>query len=110
MIIPVHMLAFHNDRSVIRNVNIPDYEFTEADGIPEQILELVFEYGQNEFQPQEIASVSVGDVANLDGVYYMCAPMGWDKISKDEFDKLVPPTASYPYQKKIKKSIGSEQS
>ena len=109
MIIPVHMLAFadEGDRSKVRQVEIPDNEWATAKDIYE-ILELVFRYGQNDFQPKLLPSVSVGDVAEPEmNKYYMCAPMGWEEMSKEEFDKLVPPTASYPYQKSIKNSVKS---
>ena len=110
MKIPVHMFAFaaEGDRSKVRMVNIPDDEYMESAGVPIQVLEYVFKYGQNEYQPlRNFPSVSVGDAAEFDGKYYMCAPMGWDEMSKDEFDKLVPPTAMYSYQKSIKNSIKS---
>lgn len=110
MIIPVHMLAFakDGDRSQVRPVEIPvDGDITKANDqqIHEDILELVFVYGQNEKQPKQIYSVSVGDVAEVNGRYFMCASMGWDELSKDEFNSLVPPTSTYAYQKSIKESL-----
>ena len=96
MIIPVHMFAFHNDRNTVRKVNIPDYELsTILKMSTKNLLEIVFEYGQNEFQPQNVCSVSVGDVAEVDGEYYLCGSIGWDRISKEEFEGLKPPTAMY---------------
>jgi len=57
MDINVEMNAFNDGK--IRTVNVPDEEMT---GIIEQDLELVFKYGQNDFQPKPISSVSVDDV------------------------------------------------
>lgn len=108
MIIPVHMLAFakDGDRIKVREVEIPDNEWATAKNM-HQKLELVFEYGQNDFQPNSLSksfpSVSIGDVAEPNmNEYYMCSSMGWEKMSKDEFDKLVPPTSMYAYHKSFK--------
>ena len=77
------MLAFA-PKGTIREVDIPD---DKTKGSLEQVLECIFHYGQNDFQPRECYSVSVGDVAEVDGEYYECAFCGWEKISKEEFDK-----------------------
>jgi len=92
MTINVHMLSFYDDRSVIRTVNIPD-NLNEQ----EEILEATFKYGQNDFQPLKICSVSVGDVAELNGKYFMCMGIGWKELSKEEFDALIPPTSKYAH-------------
>ena len=63
MIIPVHMLAFH-DKGKIREVEVGD--FPERHNDKDDILNKVFELGQNDFQPQDIPSVSVGDVIEID--------------------------------------------
>lgn len=87
MKIPVHMLAFSEENGVVRHVDIPDEEYVKCDGIPEQVLDLVFRYGQNDFQPQEFYSVSVGDVAQVGFEYFMVMPIGWKQLSRDEFKK-----------------------
>lgn len=76
----VHMLAF--EKGKIREVNVPCEELTGKLG---QDLDLIFRYGQNDFQPQPICSVSVGDVAEFDGEPYMVMSSGWKKMSKQEF-------------------------
>ena len=103
MIIPVHMLAFSEERGKVRNVEIPDEEGKYV-RIGE-LLELVFKYGQNDFQPQRMPSVSVGDVAEIDGEYYMVMGAGWKQLTKQEFDLLQPPTSSYAYGFELKKSL-----
>lgn len=49
-----------------RQVEVPDAEHAEAKkrGI-EAVLDLVFQYGQNDFQPKRMPSVSVGDVVRV---------------------------------------------
>ena len=92
MKIKVHMLAF-NDKGTVRYVDIPNEELTLLDDptsvtyIP-TLLELVFRYGQNDFQPQQITSVSVGDVIELCEEFWTVAGCGFKKITSDEFDKL----------------------
>lgn len=107
MIIPVHMLSFadENDRSVIRQVEIPIQTIQDpssfADGNEiNSVLEMVFKYGQNEFQthqPQSICSVSVGDVIQLGHRYFIIMGVGFKELSKDEFEKLPVPSATYAY-------------
>jgi len=94
--IMVHMLAFADkgDRSKIRMVELPKdfvgYELFD-------VLEEVFRCGQNDVQPQQMPSVSVGDVAEIGGRYFMVLGMGWKEISKDEFDALEVPTSQHAY-------------
>ena len=97
MIIPVYMLAFNDDKEMIRAVEIPDEEYKEANGITNQILELVFKYGQNDFQPKQMPSVSVGDVVKFFNQYFMVKEAGYEELSKEEFDNLIPPTTDYGY-------------
>ena len=91
MIIDVHMTAFMG-KDVVRKVNVPDDDLFEIDleqkRTYEQILNLVFRYGQNEIQPQPMPSVSVGDTAVLWKRYFMCTPVGWKKIKKEEFEAM----------------------
>jgi hypothetical protein len=92
MIVPVHMTAF-GTKDEIRYVELPEYcLFDEVDNkgdIIDQILELVFKYGQNDFQPQRHPSVSVGDIACLfDHYYFLCDKVGWRKISREVFDGI----------------------
>ena len=77
MKIEVEMLAFENGK--IRVVNVPDDEWNQCLSEASK-LEQVFFYGQNDFQPQQICSVSVGDVARLNGKRFLCASVGWQEI------------------------------
>ena len=73
----VEMLAFGNGE--IRQVTIPDAEWTSAKR-REALLELVFYYGQNDFQPQPMPSVSVDDVIRLDGERFRVDSFGFSPV------------------------------
>ena len=79
MLVKVQMLAFENE-GVVRLVNVPDNELC-AD--PLHALETVFYYGQNDFQPQNICSLSCGDVAEYEGKNYLCCFAGWQEIDDE---------------------------
>jgi hypothetical protein len=74
-----------NDTPEIRVVDVP------ADKIPpnraatpelfEEICDLVFHYGQNDFQPKPIESVSVGDVIRLGEGRFRVDSIGFTRIS-----------------------------
>lgn len=79
MIVEVEMRAFGGGK--IRPVEIPD----EYKDIPdEEVLDIVFYWGQNDFQPLPYPSVSVGDVVRLNGSLYACRSTGWEKINASE--------------------------
>lgn len=98
MIIPVRMLAFH-DVNTVRPVFIPDDKIRERASVY-TILDLTFEYGQNEFCQGPDAdkirtttcSVSVGDVVEIDNTPYMVMMAGFKKLSQEEYDnyKAIP--------------------
>jgi len=78
----VHMLAFMNGE--IRLVDLP---LLAGDKI-EDTLDLIFEYGQNDVQPKEFCSVSVGDVIELtDGLYYLVDSIGFKLLTQEQFDE-----------------------
>ena len=98
MKIKVHMVAFE-DPIRVRMVNVPNKEFFECDTTSE-VLERVFKFGQNDFQPQQCCSVSVGDVVELqhpldyeedafpadwEPGYWMVAGCGFEKITPEQF-------------------------
>jgi len=58
------MWAFGN-LGEIRQVDIPVASYKKCAGNIEEELELVFKYGQNDFQPLPIRSVSVDDVVRI---------------------------------------------
>jgi hypothetical protein len=76
MLVKVHMLAFGEENEV-RFVEIGPAEYNIS-----SLLEQVFHWGQNDFQPQQHPSVSVGDVAEVDGKFYLCKAMGWKELDK----------------------------
>jgi len=75
MIIEVEMLAFGKPGE-IREVEVPLTENASVD----EVLEAAFHYGQNDFQPKNHPSVSVGDVVRVGKDRYRCCPIGWEKI------------------------------
>lgn len=83
MILTAHMLAYADGR--IREIDIPDSEIG-AHWETEQearmgLLELAFYYGQNDFQPRPIPSLSVGDVVALpDGSLHRVRGVGWEHL------------------------------
>jgi hypothetical protein len=102
--ISVHMLAFADkgDKTKIRPVEIPADHVAGGIGPDDEeyldmVLEQVFKFGQNDFQPRPMPSVSVGDVAEIGDRLFMVMPMGWHEISKKEYDALRAPTSSYAH-------------
>ena len=89
MKIKVHMLAFEKEPNTIRMVEIPDEEV--KDNIWER-LEQVFYYGQNDFaigpEKNTTCSVSMADVVEMDGHYYICAAAGFHEITPEEFEEF----------------------
>lgn len=75
--VEVEMSAFMGP-DVIRPVDVPMDEFLGADEAGQ--LELVFLYGQNDFQPKQFCSVSVGDVVRLNGRRFKVAGLGFEEV------------------------------
>ena len=94
MKINVHMSAY-STKNDIRTVEVPDNEITPKTTV-NQMLALIYHYGQNDFQPQNHPSVSVGDVVGLEGDYYMVLGIGWKKLTESEFKGLPDNIASKP--------------
>jgi hypothetical protein len=90
MIIEVEMLAFGNGE--IRKVQVPDEEclvhgWSEIIGDrSDNILGIVFYYGQNDFQPQNHPSVSAGDVIRWNGEHYLVASVGFMKLTNEQME------------------------
>lgn len=85
----VFMLALKGNINNIREVEVPIQEVAQQD--LNSVLEAIFKYGQNDFQPKDIRSVSVGDVIELvtptseyKGVYYAVGGLGFVKIKSPE--------------------------
>jgi hypothetical protein len=80
--VEVEMLAFPTAiaEPLVRVVDVPKAEVEEAGEVTEHVLELVFRYGQNDFQPKHFPSVSVGDVIRYGGARYRIAPFGFEEV------------------------------
>lgn len=83
--IPVLMLAFSDETDDFRLVDVPD---EEVDGATlAEILERVFYWGQNDFQPKQKCSVSCGDVIQWDGENYLVCSIGFRKMTPDQMSE-----------------------
>lgn len=87
MIVKVHMQA-HCEPGSIRMVCVPN----DKDRSRGELLEAVFHYGQNDFQPDTSSpSVSVGDVIELAGegqsAFYRVDPVGFTRVVPQAFFK-----------------------
>lgn len=82
MTVKVHLTAY-GERDEIRRVQIPTEELVKTG-----LLNLVYHYGQNEAQPQDHPSVSVGDVVELDTrELFICGfSDDWQPISRETFE------------------------
>ena len=90
MKIKVHMLAFE-DKEVIRQVKLPGEHC--ADMKDNDLLDLVFHYGQNDFaigpEKNKSCSVSVGDVVELpDGRLFLVMGFGFKQINANQLDYI----------------------
>ena len=83
MNIRVQMLAFGKPGE-IRMVEVPDHLWTEDN---QANLETVFEFGQNEIQPQSHPSISVGDIIELDNLFYIVRPFGFLGLTQNQYDE-----------------------
>lgn len=67
-----------NGEIKIRPIDIPDHAAQGKN--TQELLDLAFYYGQNDFQPREFYSVSAGDVIVLEnGERWLCEMIGWSK-------------------------------
>lgn len=83
MKIRVHLLAYdHKER--IRHVTVPDIVAAKC-RTEEDVLNAVFYYGQNDFQPLPMPSVSAGDVVFLGEKIYRIDDVGFSEMSKGEY-------------------------
>ena len=77
MKVKVLMLAF-GDPGQVREVEVP----VES----ESVLDEVFRYGQNDFQPQRCPSVSKGDVIEYNG-HHLVASFGFKELSEEQLQE-----------------------
>jgi len=79
MQITVYLLAFGTE--VPAPVRVVDLDRLEGKPTNEELLDLAFYYGQNDFQPKPIRSVSVGDVVKLpDGSLHKVLGAGFESL------------------------------
>lgn len=70
----------------IRTVEVPDDELT---GKVKGDLEAIFKYGQNDFQPLPLPSVSVGDVVRYRGERHLVVSIGFRPVTPENDPALV---------------------
>jgi hypothetical protein len=86
MIFEVEMHAFAKGK--IRLVDVPDAAIQQWRSLPtetrtQKYLGFIFEYGQEDFQPRGLPSVSVGDVIRLDGFRWAVMPSLFKLLTAD---------------------------
>jgi len=86
MIFTVYLTAFRS-KDETRDVEVPDDRMEGLDDF--DLLDRIFHYGQNDFQPQKCPSVSVGDIIKLrDFNYWIVLPTGFKQLTVDQFSKI----------------------
>ena len=87
------MLAFC-DKGIVREVEIPKHDmkfindFDVPQKVPQILLEGIYFWGQNDHQSQDMPSVSVGDVIEVEGSYHEVKPTGFREVSQEEFESM----------------------
>ena len=88
----VQMWAFTESKDDLkkRTVEIPSHDIREFNkGNTFHKLGMIYYYGQNDFQPRECPSVSMGDVIELDNELWLVKASGFRKLMLDEFQKYI---------------------
>jgi hypothetical protein len=67
----------------IRTVNVPIQKLRGK--TPMQQLDQIFWFGQNDNQPQELPSVSMGDVIRFKDQRYMVLSVGFKKLKHNQY-------------------------
>ena len=78
----VHMLAFEDGK--VREVEVPDKEIS---GDRSHDLERIFHWGQNDFQPQNMCSVSAGDIVEYNSGFFMVMMSGYKEMTAQQFEQ-----------------------
>jgi len=81
-----YMLAFHRIADDgftprLREIEIPEEEIPK-DWVHADLANLAYKYGQNDFQPRQLPSVSVGDVIVLPGAMVRVSSFGFEFLPK----------------------------
>lgn len=118
----VRVFQFWNGRDVsIREVEVPGEEIDKIDWLTNaddaaasvdnaksQLLSLVFKYGQNDVQPREAPSVSVGDIIELKmspddlASHYAVASFGFADYNRDKHFVF---RGSKPLDKNVREAV-----
>ena len=79
----IDVIQFRFNQGKIRKVELPEikYEIRE-------VLNDVYHFGQNSFQPKNSPSVSKGDVILIDSDKYIVLDIGFEKITNEFYDLL----------------------
>lgn len=101
--IKVEMLAFESPMP-FRQVSIPDDPALED---VDTLLDEVFYWGQNDFQPQPCYSVSAGDVIHLPSGKWLVQSIGFFKLSKEQYQqyKALSEHERFLFRNRIKRRI-----
>ena len=93
----VLMLAFNEDTNKVRTVDVPDTKLT---GKAKHDLGYIFHFGQNDFQndPSHY-SVSMGDVIEYNGEYFLVKMVGYQRLTSDELDRY----KALPFAERLKR-------
>lgn len=67
----------YSEPSLVRMVDVPNEELSND---VHELLETIFRYGQNDFQPKPCPSVSEGDIVILNDSVWACLDDGWSEI------------------------------
>jgi len=89
-------LTAYSKKTDIRYVSVPKHKIDLNNSY--ESLEEIYSYGQNEIQEQQLQSVSMGDVIEFNNELFLIAPIGFQKISQEEFDNLNDKILSNPSQ------------
>ena len=79
----IEVIQFNFNKGQTRKVEIP----TESNELND-ILNEVFHYGQNDFQPQNSPSVSVGDVILFNDERHVVKGFGFEKLTDELFNTM----------------------
>jgi len=80
----VELLAFDSQER-IREVTLPQ-TFEEYEN-EDHILEATYHFGQNDFQPRQMPSVSAGDVIYFKNKKYLVKNVGFKELTEEEYQK-----------------------
>ncbi len=85
-------LTGDSDKTALRLVDVPTNEYESlqlfgdgSDADRERFYDLVFKYGQNDFQPVPgVRSLMVGDLIHFDDSYVLIQSFGFKKLTDEE--------------------------